>query len=239
MALGIAQHPEDRGRVGRDHPLDFHALSRHLRILPSSRPIEHLGVSPGVASILCSSPRLIGPWNSTTRNTDSAARLRLVDVRLRAGEASLHFGGGLAGVYTTTADRSAAAHQIVATVMGPRPADAAGSVDINGRVVSVHSLPPLPLPPSAPAVLDRDDLSAHWQALCARRRGELAATHASRRARTPSHRGRARPGARAGSRALRAGRTAAVVGRGRGRLRRPPASPARRVRRAADSRFAR
>ncbi|HTK15742.1 MAG TPA: hypothetical protein VL769_05065 [Acidimicrobiia bacterium] len=115
------------------------------------------------------------------RNTDSSARLRLVDVRLRAGEASLHFGGGLAGVYTTTSDRSSAAQQIVATVMGPRPVDTAGSVDINGRVVSVHSLPPLPLPPSAPAVLDRDDLSAHWHALCARRRGDLAATHASRR----------------------------------------------------------
>jgi hypothetical protein len=115
------------------------------------------------------------------RNTDSSARLRLVDVRLRSGEASLHFGGGLAGVYTATADRTSAAQQIVATVMGPRPVDTAGSVDINGRVVSVHSLPPLPLPPSAPAVLDRDDLSAHWHALCARRRGDLAATHASRR----------------------------------------------------------
>ena len=115
------------------------------------------------------------------RNTDSSARLRLVDVRLRAGETSLHFGGGLAGVFTTTSDRSSAAHQIVATVMGPRPIDTAGSVDINGRVVSVHSLPPLPLPPSAPAVLDREDLSAHWHALCARRRGDLAATHASRR----------------------------------------------------------
>jgi hypothetical protein len=114
-------------------------------------------------------------------NSDSTARLRLVDVRLGAADTSLHFGGGLAGVYTATADRSAAAHQIVATVMGPRPVDAAASVNINGRVVSVHSLPPLPLPPSAPAVLDRDDLSAHWQALCARRRGELAATHASRR----------------------------------------------------------
>jgi hypothetical protein len=114
-------------------------------------------------------------------NTDSSARLRLVDVRLKAGEASLHFGGGLAGVFTATSDRSSAAHQIVATVMGPRAADTAGSVDINGRVVSVHSLPPVPLPPSAPAVLDRDDLSAQWQALCARRRGDLAATHASRR----------------------------------------------------------
>ena len=115
------------------------------------------------------------------RNTESSARLRLVDVRLRAGETSLHFGGGLAAVYTAASDRSSAAHQIVATVMGPRSADASGSVDINGRLVSVHSLPPLPLPPSAPAVLDRDDLSAHWQALCARRRGDLAATHASRR----------------------------------------------------------
>ena len=116
-----------------------------------------------------------------SRNTHSPARLRLVDVRLRAGETSLHFGGGLAGVFTATSDRSAAAHQIVATVIGPRPADAAGSVDIDGRVVSVHSLPQLPLPPSAPAVLDRDDLSTHWQVLCARRRGELAANHASRR----------------------------------------------------------
>jgi hypothetical protein len=116
-----------------------------------------------------------------SRDTNSSARLRLVDVRLRAGETSLHFGGGLAGVYTAPADRTSAAHQIVATVMGPRPADAAGSVDVNGRLVSVHSLPPLPLPPSAPAVLDRHDLSAQWQALCARRRGDLAATHASRR----------------------------------------------------------
>ena len=116
-----------------------------------------------------------------SRNTDSTARLRLVDVRLGAGEASLHFGGGLAGVYTATFDRSAAAHQIVTTVMGPRAADAAGSVDVNGRMVSVHSLPTFPLAPSAPAVLDRDDLGAQWQAMCARRRGDLAATHASRR----------------------------------------------------------
>jgi hypothetical protein len=116
-----------------------------------------------------------------SRNTDNSGRLRLIDVRLKTGDASMHFGGGLAGVYTTTSERSRAAHQIVATVMGPRPADASGSVDINGRIVSVHSLPLVPLPASAPAVLDRDDLNAHWQALCARRRGELAATHASRR----------------------------------------------------------
>src|SRR5436190_8855067 len=115
------------------------------------------------------------------RNVDSTARLRLVDVRLSAGETSLHFGGGLAGVLTAPPDRSVAAHQIVATVIGPRPAGAAGSVDVDGRVISVHSLPTLTLPPSAPAVLDRHDLSAQWQALCARRRGELAAAHASGR----------------------------------------------------------
>ncbi|MDQ1510714.1 MAG: hypothetical protein QOG50_2558 [Actinomycetota bacterium] len=136
-------------------------------------------------------------------NTDSTARLRLVDVCLRAGESNLHFGGGLAGVLTATSDRSAAAHQIVTTVMGPRPADTAGSVDVNGRIVSVHSLHPVSLPPSAPAVLDRNDLSAHWQALCARLRGELAATHAScrlerHRVAAALDRARAREAARVG-----------------------------------------
>ena len=149
------------------------------------------GAAPRVYSLLF--PRgSIGPWNSTPRNSDSTARLRLVDVSLNAGETSLHFGGGLAGVYTTTADRSAAAHQIVATVTGPRPADAAGSVDINGRVVSVHSLPPLPLPPSAPAVLDRDDLErALASPVCSPPGGSRGNARLAS-PRTASHRGRAR-----------------------------------------------
>ena len=117
-----------------------------------------------------------------SRDTDSSARLRLVDVRLRAGEASLHFGGGLAGVYTATSDRSSAAHQIVGNGDGPasRPMPPGRSTSTAG-VVSVHSLPPLPLPPSAPAVLDRHDLERAVAGALRSPARRLAATHASRR----------------------------------------------------------
>ena len=130
-------------------------------------------------------------------NSDSTARLRLVDVRLGAGETSLHFGGGLAGVYTASSDRQRRrasdrghGHRSV------RPADAAGSVDINGRVISVHSLPPLPLPPSAPAVLDRDDLErALASAVCTPPRGARGYARVAS-PRTSSHLRRARSGTR-------------------------------------------
>ena len=37
MPLRIAQHPEDRGRLGFDHPLDFQPLTCHLLIVPLAR----------------------------------------------------------------------------------------------------------------------------------------------------------------------------------------------------------
>jgi hypothetical protein len=117
--------------------------------------------------------------------------LRLVDVRFGAGRtvpqsdtsesAKSQFGGGLAGVLTEPADRAATAAWMASTVMGPAPVEAVGTDAAGERLVSVHGRPSLLVPPSAPAVLRRGDLRAHWQTVCARRRDDLAGAHASRR----------------------------------------------------------
>jgi hypothetical protein len=66
-------------------------------------------------------------------------------------------------------------------VAGPRPDDADGSVEVNGAVVSVRTLPSPLLSPGAPILVDRAVLIAQWKAWCARRRDELAIAHASGR----------------------------------------------------------
>src|SRR5204863_1613022 len=55
----------------------------------------------------------------TTRHEDDADRLRLVDVRLVAGQGRVDLSGGLAGVLTDSGERSAAARWIASTVTGP------------------------------------------------------------------------------------------------------------------------
>ena len=115
-----------------------------------------------------------------TPPTDRPTRLRLVDIRVGPGR-ELHLGGTLAGVLTEARDRTAAANWIAATVAGPRPQESDGSIDVDGQVVSVHTLPSPMLAPGVARVIDGDLLRTQWRTSCARRRDELAATHASYR----------------------------------------------------------
>ena len=110
---------------------------------------------------------------------DTSTRLRLVEVRTPGG--NLRLGGGLASILAAPAARSAAARWIATSVAGPRPEGADGTIEIAGRFVSVRSLPSPLLAPSAPCVIGREMLRAHWQAAWTARRDALAATHASRR----------------------------------------------------------
>ncbi|MGO9875024.1 MAG: hypothetical protein ACLPVY_14615 [Acidimicrobiia bacterium] len=115
-----------------------------------------------------------------TRPPDQHSRLRVVDLRVGPGR-ELHLGGHLAGILADSRERSAAASWISATVAGPRPADADGSIDVDGTVVSVHTLPSPMLAPGQPRVVDQGLLWTQWRSSCARRRDELAAAHASHR----------------------------------------------------------
>jgi hypothetical protein len=115
------------------------------------------------------------------RQANPAARVRLIDLRVGSDRPSLHFGARLSAILTEPGSRRAAAHAIAATVAGPRPDDADGSVEVDGAVVSVRTLPSPLLPPGAPILVDREVLIAQWQAWCARRRDELAIAHASGR----------------------------------------------------------
>lgn len=114
-----------------------------------------------------------------TPQSDGSSRLRLVDVRVDAARGHLHLGAHLSGVLAGTSSRSEAARWIATTVAGPRPADAGGSVEIEGHVASVWTLPAEMLPPSSPVVIDLAVVHAQWQASWCRRRDELAAAHAS------------------------------------------------------------
>jgi len=115
------------------------------------------------------------------RQANPAARVRLIDLRVGAERPSLHFGARLSAILTEPGSRSVAAHAIAVTVAGPRPDDADGSVEVDGAVVSVRTLPSPLLPPGAPILVDREVLVARWHAWCARRRDELAIAHASGR----------------------------------------------------------
>jgi hypothetical protein len=104
--------------------------------------------------------------------------LRLVDVRVDGDRAHLNFGSHLSGVLAGAQDRGEAARWIAATVVGPRPANSAGSIEVDGNVVSVWSLPSPLLPLSAPRLVDSAVIRSQWHALCLRHRDEVAATHA-------------------------------------------------------------
>ena len=111
----------------------------------------------------------------------NATRVRLIDLRVGPHRPSVHFAGRLSAILTEPGSRRAAAHAIALTVAGPRPDDADGSVEVEGVVVSVRTLPSPLLLPGAPVLVDRSGLAAQWQAWCARRRDELAIAHASAR----------------------------------------------------------
>jgi hypothetical protein len=115
-----------------------------------------------------------------TPSAGTPTRLRLVDVRVAPGR-GLHLGGQLAGILAEARDRSAAAHWISSIVVGPRPSGADGSVEVDGDLVSVHTLAEPMLSPGQPRVIDQGLLWTQWRSSCARRRDELAAAHASHR----------------------------------------------------------
>ena len=94
------------------------------------------------------------------RQANPAARVRLIDLRVGSDRPSLHFGARLSAILTEPGSRRAAAHTIAATVAGPRPDDADGSVEVDGAVVSVRTLPSPLLPPGAPILVDREVLAA-------------------------------------------------------------------------------
>ena len=113
------------------------------------------------------------------RQANPAAPIRLIDLRAGEGRPSIHFGDRLSAILTEPGSRRTAAEAIALTVAGPRPAGADGSVEADGKVVSVRTLPERLLPPGAPIMVDRAVLEAQWQAWCAHRRDELAVAHAS------------------------------------------------------------
>jgi hypothetical protein len=114
-----------------------------------------------------------------SRQPVGASRLRLVDVQIDGDRGHLKFGRHLSGVLTDTRNRSVAARWIAETVVGPRPADSGGRIEVDGNVVSLRSLPSPLLPRSAPIVVDADLIRAEWNDLRVRKRDELAAVHAS------------------------------------------------------------
>src|SRR5262249_47481485 len=116
--------------------------------------------------------------DSEIRNPADTPRLRLVDLRVD-GEHLLHFGGGFSCVIAGNGTRSIAARAIACTIVGPRPSGASGAIDLDGSLVSVWSLPTPLLPSDTPVVIDPDTVRSLWQASTARRRGELAADHAT------------------------------------------------------------
>jgi hypothetical protein len=134
--------------------------------------------SPGTGLIVTGLARTMEP---ETRHLDPSARLRLVDVSLGAGRGQLRVGPGLTGVLTGSGNRAAAARFLATTVAGPRPPECDGSVDVDGEIISVRTLPEPLLAPGAPNLIDHDLLRGQWQAGSARRRDDLAATHASHR----------------------------------------------------------
>jgi len=118
--------------------------------------------------------------NPDTRPLDHRTRLRVVDLRVSPGR-ELHLGGRLAGILTESRDRSAAASWVSSTIVGPRAAEADGSIDVDGTVVPLHTLPSPMLAAGQPRVVDQGLLWTLWRSSCARRRDELAASHASHR----------------------------------------------------------
>jgi hypothetical protein len=116
--------------------------------------------------------------DSQARNPADTPRLRLVDLRVD-GEHLLHFGGGFSCVLAGNGNRTMAARAIAYTIVGPRPSGASGAIDLDGSLVSVWSLPTPLLPRDAPVVVDPDLVRSLWQESAMRRRGELAAAHAT------------------------------------------------------------
>jgi hypothetical protein len=115
-----------------------------------------------------------------TRPPEHPTRLRIVTIRVRPGR-DLHLGGQLAGILADSRDRAGAAYWISSTVAGPRAGETDGSIDVDGTVVSLHTLPSPMLAPGQLRVVDQGLLWTQWRSSCARRRDELAASHASHR----------------------------------------------------------
>ncbi len=113
------------------------------------------------------------------RGPDAATRLRLLSLTTPGGP--FEFGGGLACVHTRPDSRSAVAETIARAVIGPRPADIDGTLDIAGRFVALRSLPAPLLSPSAASTVDRSMLDELWRRARAQYRADLQAAHSARR----------------------------------------------------------
>jgi hypothetical protein len=110
----------------------------------------------------------------------SVTRLRLMDLTLAPGRWG-DFGGGLACAFVSGSDRTPMANAIANAVIGPRPPEVAGTIEIAGRYVDLQSLPAPLLRPSAAPLVDRPLLDDLWQEVCVQRRARIESAHASRR----------------------------------------------------------
>jgi hypothetical protein len=109
----------------------------------------------------------------------AATRLRLLSLSTPAGP--VEFGGGLACIRTPPDTRPAIADAIARAVIGPRPADVDGTLDIAGRLVALQSLPAPLLLPGAASTVDRSLLGELGRRGRAQRRADVQAAHAARR----------------------------------------------------------
>jgi hypothetical protein len=109
----------------------------------------------------------------------AATRLRLLSLNTGAGPVG--FGGGLACIRTPPDTRTAIAQAIARAVIGPRPPDVDGTLDIAGRFVALQSLPSPLLRPSAASTVDRSLLGDFGRRGRAQRRADVQAAHATRR----------------------------------------------------------
>ncbi len=118
---------------------------------------------------------LSGGMQSENGPPTRATRLRLRSL------GPLEVDPGLSCLLVQADQRSPVAATIARSVIGPRPADMDGTVEIAGRFVSIQSLPAPLLRPSAAATVDRGYLDSVWHAACGQQRADLEAAHAARR----------------------------------------------------------
>ncbi len=116
---------------------------------------------------------------SERESVSTATRLRLLSLGTPAGP--VEFGGGLACIRTLPDMRSAIAQVIAQAVIGPRPAEVDGTLEIAGRFVALQSLPAPLLRPGAASTVDRSLLGEYGRRGRAQRRAAVQAAHAARR----------------------------------------------------------
>jgi hypothetical protein len=109
----------------------------------------------------------------------AATRLRLVSLSTPAGP--VEFGGGLACIRTPPDMRTAIAEAIAQAVIGPRPVEVDGILEIGGQLVALQGLPEPLLRLDAASTVDRSLLGELGRRGRAQRRAAVQAAHAARR----------------------------------------------------------